>query len=282
MSPAQCPQCGKEISAEDAPCPHCGASRKPSGAASPPSSFRKPPPPPRPAAPEAQPPETLDLEAPSFTFTPMHGLLALGALLMIAIFWYGIIGPWSSEKPGGSSAPAPASSPAPSQEAPAQEAPAAAPAAPRLTAAERQAANDVLEVLKAVQSMTAGGTTFQEYVSRVRNAKVQVEEYLGTEGGDRTIKEPVSRAMLLYLLAAAAWNAKTVNRQSEYEAVGTHSTLAFCPDLRPLLDTPPPTGVERTPAMNRGVNLTENLDRLWSCAAERVADAERALRALSG
>lgn len=70
-----------------------------------------------------------------------------------------------------------------------------------------------------------------------------------------------------------------MNRRSEYEEVGTHPALPFCADLRPLLDLPPPTGVERTPAMNRGVNAAENLDRIWLCAANKVAAVEQAIKA---
>ena len=241
------------------------------------SSFRKPLPPPRPPAPETARPDNLDAEAPAFTVTPMHGLLAVGAVLVIAIVWYGMIGRPSSEKPVTSSAPAPASSPAP-----AEEAPAAAPAVPQLSADERQAANEVLEVLQAVQSMTTSNVTPQEYTGRVADAKIQVEKYLQTEGGDRVIKDRVYEAMMVHLLAAAAWKATIVNRQSGYEEVGTHPGLPFCPDLGPLLDLPPPAGVERAPAINRGVNAAENLDRVWSCAASKVDAVEQAIKARSG
>lgn len=168
MTPARCGGCGREISPEDVSCPHCGVTQ-PTGSppseppAEPrPSSFRKPSP----------PRENLDAEVPS-TFTPMHGLLALGALLIIAILWYGIAGRSGSENPQAPPAPPPASSPAPSEPPPG-----AAPAVPQLPAAERQAANDVLEGLKAVQSMAGGDVTFQDYTSRVLNTKVQVEKYL--------------------------------------------------------------------------------------------------------
>ncbi len=285
MSPAQCRQCGKEISTEDVSCPHCGAtqllSALPSepapGVSPPPSSFRKPLAPPRPPGPETPRPENLDLEAPPSTLTPMHGLLAISALLVIAIVWYGFIGRASSEKPPTSAKPAPASAPTPSQEAPA-----AAPAVPQLSAAERQAANEVLEVLQAVQAMTTGNATPQEYTSRVANAKVQVEKYLHTGEGDRVIKDRVYEAMIVHLLAATAWKAKIVNRQSDYEEVETHPGLGFCPDLRPLLDLPPPTGVERPPAMNRGANAAENLEQVWLCAAGKVDAVEQAIKARSG
>lgn len=284
MSPAQCRGCGREISTEDVSCPHCGATQllsalpsEPPPGASPPSSFRKPLPPPQSPVVEPPRPASLDAEAPSFTLTPMHGLLSLSALLVITILWYGFIGRASSEKPTTSSKPAPVSSPAPSQEAPA-----AAPAVPQLSAAERQAANEVLEVLQAVQSMTAGDVTPQAYTSRVANAKIQVEKYLQAEEGDRAIKAGVYEAMIVHLLAAAAWRAKIVNRRSEYEEVGAHPALPFCADLRPLLDLPPPAGVERTPAMNRGVNAAENLAQIWLCAANKVAVVEQAIKARSG
>ena len=284
MSPAQCRGCGREISTEDVSCPHCGATQllsalpsEPPPGVSPSSSFRKPLAPSRPQASETPRPDNLDLEAPPSTLTPMHGLLAISALLVIAIVWYGFIGRASSEKPITSSKPAPASSPAPSEEAPA-----AAPAVPQMSAAERQAANEVLETLQAVQAMTTGDVNPQAYGVRVASAKIQVEKYVQAGEGDRVIKERVYEAMMVHLLAAAAWRAKILNRPSEYEVVGTHPGLPFCPDLRSLLDLPPSTGVERAPAMNRGANAAENLERVWSCAAGKVDAVEQAIKARSG
>lgn len=284
MSPAQCRQCGKEISAEDVSCPHCGATQllsalpsEPPPGASPQSSFRKPLQPHRPPAPETPRPDDLDLEAPPSRLTPMHGLLAVGALLVITILWYGFIGRPSSEKLMSSGAAAPASSPAPSEEAPAE-----APAVPQMSAAERQAATEVLETLQALQAMTTGDVNPQAYLSRVANAKVQIEKYVQAGEGDRAIKERVYEAMMVHLLAASAWRAKILNRPSEYEAVGAHPGLRFCPDLGPLLDLPSSGGVERPPAMNRGANAAENLDRVWSCAASKVDAVEQVIKARSG
>lgn len=157
----------------------------------------------------------------------------------------------------------------------------AAPAVPRLTLAERQAAEEVLEVLKALQSMTAADTAYQDYRSRVVNTKTQVEKYLQADGGDPGIKDRVYEAMTLHLVAAEAWQAKIVNRPSAYEAVGAYPVPLLCPDIQPLLDLPPSTGVPGTPAMNRGVNLAASLDRLWSCAANKIATAAQALKARS-
>ncbi len=206
----------------------------------------------------------------------MRGLFALGTLLVIAILWYGITSRSSSEKPKAPPAPAPASSPAASQP------PVAAPEVPQLSAAERQAANDALEALKTLQSVTAADIAFQDYMSRVLNTKTQVEKYLQAGGGDKAIKDRVYDAMTVHLLAAAAWRAKIVNRQSDYESVGTLPAPALCPEIQPLLDLPPPTGISGTPEMNRGANLAASVDRLWSCAANKIADAEQALKIRSG
>ena len=234
----------------------------------PPSPFRKPGPPPRPQTPED--------EVPASLFTPTRAWLALGTLLVIAHLWYGNTGRSSSEKPKAPRAPAPASSPAPSQP------PVASPEVPQLSAAERQAANDALEALRTLQSVTAGDIAFQDYMSRVLDTKNQVGQYLQAGGGDKVIKDRVYEAMTVHLVAAAAWRAKIVNRQSDYQAVGTLPAPALCPEIQPLLDLPPPTGVLETAEMNRGANLAASVDRLWSCAANKIADAEQALKSRSG
>lgn len=285
MAPTQCGECGKEIAPESVSCPHCGAAQSsaalsiaPSREGAP-SPFRKPAAPPRPQEPQAAPLETLDDELPPPLFTPMRGLLALGTLLLLVILWYGITSRPSSEKPRPRVVPAPASSP--TAPAPSQSPPVAALAVPRLTPAERQAAADVLEVLKTLQSITSTDVAYQDYRSRVLNTKIQVETYLQAESGDPAMKDRVYEAMTLHLLAVAAWDAKMVNRQSAYESVGTHPALSLCPDIHPLLDLPPSTGVSETPAMNRGVNLAASLDRLWACADNKIADVERTLKARS-
>ena len=198
MTPAQCAECGREISPESVSCPHCGATQSiappPSGPPGglPLSPFRKPALPPRPQTPGAAPLEELDTEVPPSIFTPMRGLFALGTLLIIGILWYGMTSRSSSEKSKAPPAPAPASSPAAPE---VSQPPVATPVVPQLSADERQAANDTLEALKTLQSMAAADIAFKDYMSRVLNAKGQVEKYLQAEGGDPAIKDRVYEAM---------------------------------------------------------------------------------------
>lgn len=290
MALGQCGECGRDVLHEAASCPHCGAAQPisplataPSGDVTRPSSFSKPPPRPPAQEPNTQELESIDAEAPRFAFTGLHGVLALGALLVIAILWYGIGSRSPSERASTPETPAPSPEPQASQAPPAPPvSPAPTRAAPRLSEEERRAAAETLETLKGLQSIAATEPTFREYSPRVLEAKAQVEKYLHSEGGDGEFKRRIYEAMALYLLAGEAWNAKLDNRPRAYESVGRHPALQLCPGIQQVLDLPPPPGVERPPAMNRGINVASHLEVLWSCASKKISEVERTLRALSG
>ncbi len=63
--------------------------------------------------------------------------------------------------------------------------------------------------------------------------------------------------------------------------------LELCPAMKPLLSASPPVGVrrtpeaKRTPEANTGINAADNFRILWSCASNKITEAEESLAALS-
>ncbi len=227
------------------------------------SAFRKPPLPPRAHERKGEQPKRL-------AFTRIHGLLAVGVLL-VAIVWYGISNQTGKQKPF-------------------PETPAAAPVEPRVSAPEGRAATEALQALKALQSVTTTGVAYPDYARRVVDAKIQVDEYLQGEGADSAVKSRVREAMALYVLSSSAWNAKLTEGYygfEVFERVGRDPALELCPEVKPLLAASPPLGVRRTPeakmtpAANTGINAANNFRALWSCASNKITEAEEALAALS-
>jgi hypothetical protein len=155
------------------------------------------------------------------------------------------------------------------------------PGGPRLSEAERQAAIETLDALKAVQSIATTGVSYRDYTSRMLDAKIQVEKFLQAQGGDLELKSRVQNAMTLYLLAGAAWNARIQGNAPALEAIGTQPALQLCPEIQPVLDLPPPLDIEGSAALKRGVNVASNLDILWGCASNNITETGQVLKALS-
>lgn len=142
MPLAQCRECGKEVSTEAVLCPHCGVPRPtvsspsaPLGGAAPGSSFRKPPPfPQTPKQRTTPPPEQIRPEQSSSLAptgrrsTPlgMYGLLGTASLLLIGVFWYGMV----SSPAGKSTATPPAATTTQAASLPTPPTPNLAPPAP--------------------------------------------------------------------------------------------------------------------------------------------------------
>jgi hypothetical protein len=129
--------------------------------------------------------------------------------------------------------------------------------------------SDALRALKAVQSATAGGISYRDYAPRVTDAKIVVDRYLAEEKGDQeAVRTAIGASMKYFTLASSMWN------DSITRPVG-----------RPRAGDPRLASLPRDPAVREcvpdhervGFLLTANLSTLWSCAADRIAEAEKLL-----
>ena len=195
----------------------------------------------------------------------MHGLLAVGVVLIAVIVWYGAsrqnAGPQSVLSPG------------------------TTPAVRRLTASERQAAAEALQALRALQSITRAGITLADYAPRVLDTKIQIDRFLQAQGGDVELKQQIGDAMALYVIASAAWRARVSGGyagREPFEMVGRDPALELCPEMGPIVSTPPPGGTSRTPNEDRGIKAGFNFEIFWSCASRKLEMADDVLKRLSG
>jgi hypothetical protein len=74
-----------------------------------------------------------------------------------------------------------------------------------VTAIERRAAQEAIQALKAVQSITNLGVNFRDYQPRIGDAKIKVDQYAARPGHDARVAAHLNLAMGYYALANEAW-----------------------------------------------------------------------------
>ncbi len=138
----------------------------------------------------------------------------------------------------------------------------------------KSAAREALQALKAVQVATGEDGVFQDYARRVSEAKARVDRYLSEpERGDAGLRATLNEAVSFYMLALAAWRAKTTNRFEEVLAVARDPALDRCQALKKPLARYP-LGNTREQDFARGVVATLEIPLMWSCAADKIEEAE--------
>lgn len=142
--------------------------------------------------------------------------------------------------------------------------------------AERRVANEVLQVLRGLESVTKAGVTYRDYAPRVLDAKVQADRYLQREWADPEIKRVVREAMDLYVLATSSWNARI---SKKYEGVAEDPALELCPaakSRRDRLAQEEARGFDQRIVM--GFIVAQSQDLLWACASSKIEEIERMLK----
>jgi len=275
MTSAKCPKCGLVQMARPT-CKACGAAL-----GSPQANPTRPSQPDSPTAPD---PRTLAKDAisaspssPRIVVTITPGLLIGSALVLGVLLWLGV--QWgrrptqpTSVQPtqGGSTGVASPAKPLPKVK-------------PRLSEAERRAASEALQAVKALHSVTTAGVNYNEYLRRVLDAKIQVDRYTQAEGGDEEVKGRMREAMALYVFAKDAWSVRISERSARgYDDLAGRPEVGLCPQLKEDIEEwmrrPDRSGREEA---DRGFKIAYSQPRLWQCASERVAEIDQVLRTRS-
>ena len=127
--------------------------------------------------------------------------------------------------------------------------------------------------------------TYREYAPRVSEAQLVVDRYLQKEDGAPSIKGAIADSFHFYALAGAAWNAGL--SRGNYATVGTDSALARCaPAQRVIAESKRKSPfIWRAKGAGEGattgmVIATDGIAALWSCASDKLAEAESFARAI--
>jgi len=143
--------------------------------------------------------------------------------------------------------------------------------------AEREEAIGALEGLR---SVARTGVTYREYAPRVGDAQIVIDRYLKKEDGAPSIKGAIADSFHFYALAGTAWNAGL--SRGNYATVGTDAALARCAHAQrviaeskrrsPFIWRAKGAGEGATTGM---VIATDGITALWSCASDKLAEAEK-------
>lgn len=154
----------------------------------------------------------------------------------------------------------------------------AVPAPP--TPAPVQERDEAIGALAGLRSVARTGMTYAEYAPRVSEAQIVVDLYLRKEDGAPAIKGAIADSFHFYALAGAAWNAGL--SRGNYATIGTDSALARCTHAQrviaeskrksPFIWRAKGAGEGATAGM---VIATDGIAALWSCASDKLAEAEK-------
>ncbi|MBI4382167.1 MAG: hypothetical protein HY574_13395 [candidate division NC10 bacterium] len=147
----------------------------------------------------------------------------------------------------------------------------------------QRAARDALRQLKALASVTDGGTTYQNYSSRVEDAKIKIDQFL-----DEHKSSPISKfnghitdSLGFYVAASSVWNAKVSKLNSLfYGPIFQNTYVRKCGPLQNALLR----GRAERGSQQYSQDITDTVTiqfdgvpLLWECARNSMIDAEKAL-----
>jgi hypothetical protein len=155
----------------------------------------------------------------------------------------------------------------------------------RARQAERRAVSEAIQALRAMQSVTRAGVTYQEYGRRMLDAKIQVDSFLrGMAGGNPAVRSAIEEAMAFYVLASEVWEQKLqreIYAQVVTEILLRDRRLLRCQTYSRVLQQVteewrsfPDLSMEMI-RIKFGVQASDIIQSAWSCASERISEAEQ-------
>jgi hypothetical protein len=140
---------------------------------------------------------------------------------------------------------------------------------------------EAMRALKGLQSVSQGsisqgGITYRDYAHRVKDAKVIVDRYLLQKPSEPESpgKSAIKDALDFYMFAASVWNARL---SMNISGLGTHRMVERCPALRDKLDRSPPPSPAYETGRWRDAGVISGIPAIWSCAGDKIAEAEKLL-----
>jgi hypothetical protein len=141
---------------------------------------------------------------------------------------------------------------------------------PKLSAGEKRAATETLQALKALESVTEAGVTYQEYLRRLGDAKIVVNR--ASEGiKEPELKSSITTTMLYYEQIGSVWNAKI----QKYDLADYfRSAAADCPAAKELIDK---DRSEKYPGIWLNVS---GVQTMMGCASQKLSDLSQRFDAM--
>lgn len=157
-------------------------------------------------------------------------------------------------------------------------------------------AQEAVDAVRALKSVTEVGVNYAQYAPRVLDAKVKVDQYLAhPPANDLALRGDIKAAMRYHEMVSQALNAKMVmaltqktgttealnrNTQARHAladigaAAGGDQCFSLRTSLAALTVLP---GDDKN--LNAGLFIADRPSLLWTCAAQQLAQADRLLQA---
>lgn len=149
-----------------------------------------------------------------------------------------------------------------------------------------RAAKETLRQLKALASVTEGGTTYQNYSTRVEDAKIKIDQFLDEHKSSPIPKfnDHIADSLGFYVAASSAWNAK-VARTGSWNLPRNPYVLRCAPlqqvitrEINKKTSLGPGYEGYKYDEVSHGLTIEHyGIPLLWECARNSLLDAEKAL-----
>lgn len=149
---------------------------------------------------------------------------------------------------------------------------------PGVSETNRKAAQEPAQALKALQSVTRIGVTYNDYQPRLAEATIQVDRYRARSQHDAEVGRLLERAAAYYVIANRAWEINIRGRSMKRERIQEVFQALWkvdCPPVRTLagrLDV----SMWGNPAFQQD-QFGPLVSTIWGCASETIKDLDELL-----
>jgi hypothetical protein len=156
-----------------------------------------------------------------------------------------------------------------------------------LNSTESNHEQQAVDAVRGLRSVVTSGVVYKDYATRILDARVQIDRYLESKGGNTTIRSAVSAAMMCYEIASTFWNATlgvnpdriSIAEDERFVAIARKiennpRMMSVCPFLPAYIKVQSYPFSDPTPqsllASKMVTAKDEYLQKFWTCAAEQV------------
>ena len=135
-----------------------------------------------------------------------------------------------------------------------------------------------MRALKGLHSATTGGITYRDYGPRATDAKIVVDRYVDEDKTDQPpLRDAIAASMRYYTLAGSAWSA-SISRGGNYSFAADPAIRRCAAAESAIKEGRSGFGRGMLDELTLdGIALSVRFQVLWSCAADKLAEAEKLL-----
>jgi hypothetical protein len=151
-------------------------------------------------------------------------------------------------------------------------------ASARSAAERRQAAEPAVNAVKALQSVTRVGITYNEYQPRLADATIQLDRYRSHPQRDAEVVRVLERAVAYYVIANRAWEINIRGRWLKREKIEEVFQTLWKVDCPPVRNLAGRLNASLWAISDYPQDQFEPLvSTIWGCASDTIKDLDELL-----